>query len=422
MNVLVLGSGGREHAIAWKIAQSKHLNKLYVAPGNPGTAYLAENIDIKLDDFARLAEFCIQSKIDYLLVGPEVPLVDGIADYFLQNQSTKHIFVIGPNKESAQLEGSKDFAKDFMLRHKIPTARYKSFSKSSITRAYDFLDTLTPPYVLKADGLAAGKGVLIMNDLDETKSALSEMLNGRFGVAGEIVVIEEFLDGIELSFFVLTDGNDYVILPEAKDYKRIGEGDTGLNTGGMGAVSPVSFVDKDLLQKIEQKIVIPTMAGLKKDDMKYVGFIFIGLMIVENEPYVIEYNVRLGDPETEVILPRLKTDLLEIFEAIKTNQLNTIKIEFEDKKAATVVLVSKGYPEAYNNAKNIEIDTIENSIVFHAGTKYIDEELVTNGGRVFVITSLAENIKLALDSSYKNIENINFEGKRYRKDIGFDLE
>jgi phosphoribosylamine--glycine ligase len=422
MKVLVLGSGGREHAFVWKLSQSKKITKLYAAPGNPGTASFAENVEIGVNDFKSLAEFCHTNHIEMVLVGPEAPLVEGIVDYFAQNENTRNIFIIGPNKESAQLEGSKDFAKDFMMRHKIPTARYKSFSQSNKQDAIPFLESLNSPYVLKADGLAAGKGVLIINDLDEAKNALEEMLSGRFGEAGDIVVIEEFLNGIEVSVFIITDGTDYMLLPEAKDYKRIGEGDTGLNTGGMGAVSPVSFVDRELMSKIESRIIQPTIQGLKKDDMEYLGFIFIGLMVVANEPYVIEYNARMGDPETEVVIPRLKTDLFDIFIALKNKELYTIQPEFEAQTAVTVVMVSEGYPEDYPKGRKIELGQLTDSILFHSGTKILNEQLVTNGGRVMAITSLAKNKKEALNISYKNIQFVNYDGKNYRSDIGFDLD
>jgi len=421
MNVLVLGSGGREHALAWKIASSKHLSKLFVAPGNPGTNLIATNVNIGVNDFVALAEFALKNNIECIVVGPENPLVDGIVDFFAEGEHTKNILVVGPNKESAQLEGSKDFAKDFMLRHKIPTARYKSFSKSTMQAACDFLETLNNPYVLKADGLAGGKGVLILKDLDQAKEALKQMVDGKFGNASEIVVIEEFLDGIEMSYFVFTDGTDYVILPEAKDYKRIGENDTGLNTGGMGAVSPVPFADSLLLSKIEERIVKPTIAGLKKDQMNYFGFIFIGLMIVDNEPFVIEYNVRLGDPETEVILPRLNSDLLEMFLDAKKNKLNEYKCSFLDDTAVTVMLVSGGYPEEYQTGMPVTIAENYTAMLFHAGTKFNNDTIVSSGGRVMAVSAMAENMPTALAISYENIGKIHFDGMYFRRDIGFDL-
>jgi phosphoribosylamine--glycine ligase len=421
MNVLVLGSGGREHALAWKMASSKHLSKLFVAPGNPGTFGFANNVNIGVNDFVALADFALKNNIECIVVGPENPLVEGIVDFFAEGEHTKNILVVGPNKESAQLEGSKDFAKDFMLRHKIPTARYKSFSKSTMQAACDFLDTLQAPYVLKADGLAGGKGVLILTDLDHAKDALKQMVDGKFGNASEIVVIEEFLDGIEMSYFVFTDGTDYVILPEAKDYKRIGEKDTGLNTGGMGAVSPVPFADSEMLAKIEDRIVKPTIAGLKKDQMKYFGFIFIGLMIVDNEPFVIEYNVRLGDPETEVILPRMNSDLLEMFLLAKTNKLNEYKISISSDTAVTVMIVSGGYPEDYQIGRPISVPAVSDALLFHAGTKFCENNIVSNGGRVLAVSAMADNMQKALAISYQNIGKMHFDEMYFRRDIGFDL-
>ncbi len=422
MRVLLLGSGGREHAFAWKLNESRHLTKLFAAPGNAGTAEIAENIAINPCDFEAIKDFVINKSVDMVVVGPEDPLVNGIHDFFLSHKELQHIPVIGPCKQGARLEGSKDFAKEFMLRHNIPTAGYKSITKQNIAEGLEFLETLKAPYVLKADGLAAGKGVLIINDIEEAKTALQEMLNGRFGVAGNCVVIEEFLKGIELSVFVLTDGSSYKILAEAKDYKRIGEGDTGLNTGGMGAVSPVPFARGEFLEKVEQQVVIPTVNGLKKDNIPYQGFIFIGLMNVNGNPYVIEYNVRMGDPETEAVLPRIKSDLLELFTAVSKKELHKADIELDSRTVTTVMLTAGGYPESYNKGDEITgLEKAEDSIIFHAGTKAENGKIVTSGGRVIAVSSFGENIKEALQKSFKNAENINFNGKYYRKDIGFDL-
>ncbi len=423
MNILVLGSGGREHTFAWKIAQSEHCNKLFVAPGNSGTANIATNLNISVTDFEAIKKAVIENEIELVVVGPEDPLVQGIHDFFLQDEDLKHVAVIGPQKASAELEGSKEFAKEFMMRHNIPTAAYQSFTKDNVEEGYKFLETLNPPYVLKADGLAAGKGVLIINDLSEAKAELKRMLvDAKFGDASTKVVIEEFLDGIELSCFVLTDGKDYKILPTAKDYKRIGEGDTGLNTGGMGAVSPVPFATDQFLSKIENQIVRPTVEGLKKDNLPYVGFIFIGLIKVGDDPKVIEYNVRMGDPETEVVLPRLKTDLVEIFQAMANQTLSGVTIEIDERAATTVMLVSGGYPEAYEKGKEISgIDKIGDSLVFHAGAKYQGDKVVTSGGRVIAITSYGNTYQEAIKKSYQSIENLHFDKMYYRKDIGFDL-
>lgn len=423
MNVLILGSGGREHAIAWKINQSNLLNKLYIAPGNAGTAEVGTNLNIQPTNFNEIKQAVIQYKISLVIVGPEDPLVKGIHDYFLADEILKDVIVIGPQKLAAQLEGSKEFAKKFMVKHNIPTAKYESFTVESLEEGYEFLETLKAPYVLKADGLAAGKGVLILSDLQKAKDELKEMLsNQKFGNASSKVVIEEFLDGIELSCFVLTDGTSYVNLPHAKDYKRIGEGDTGLNTGGMGAISPVPFASKEFLDKVEKQVIIPTINGLKKDKIPYKGFIFFGLIMVNNEPKVIEYNCRMGDPETEVVIPRIKSDLLELFIATGQNKLNTKKIEFTSESAATVMLVSGGYPEAYEKGKEIKgISAVENSIIFQAGTTFNNDKVVTNGGRVLAVTSYGENFKEALNKSYQNIEKIHFDKLNFRKDIGFDL-
>ena len=423
MTILILGSGGREHTFAWKINQSPLCQTLYVAPGNSGTAQIAVNVNIKVTDFNTIKDFVLEKKIDMVVIGPEDPLVQGIHDFFLNDVDLKHVSVIGPEKAAAQLEGSKEFAKEFMYRHNIPTAAYKSFTKDNVEEGYVFLETLKPPYVLKADGLAAGKGVLIINDLDEAKAELKLMLvEAKFGNASTKVVIEEFLDGIELSCFVLTDGKHYKILPTAKDYKRIGEGDTGLNTGGMGAVSPVPFADEAFMQKIEKHVVKPTIQGLQNDGLPYKGFVFIGLIKIGEDPFVIEYNVRMGDPETEVVLPRLKNDLVEIFKAISNEKLNDIDIEIDQQAAATVMLVSGGYPEAYEKGKVITgIKAIKDSIVFHAGAKLDNGNIVTSGGRVMAITSFGDTHQEALKKSYQSIEKLHFDKMYYRKDIGFDL-
>ncbi|PCJ27223.1 MAG: phosphoribosylamine--glycine ligase [Flavobacteriales bacterium] len=422
MNVLILGSGGREHAFAWKIAQSPKLTTLFIAPGNAGTTQVGTNVEIGVNDFAAIKEFVLSNKIEIVVVGPEDPLVNGIHDYFLVDEQLKNIGVIGPKKDGAMLEGSKEFSKIFMEKHGIPTAKYQSFTTENLEKGYAFLETLTPPYVLKADGLAAGKGVLILDDLVAAKTELANMTNGKFGDASATVVIEEFLQGIELSVFVLTDGESYKILPSAKDYKRIGEGDTGLNTGGMGAISPVPFADEDYLQKVEDLVVKPTIAGLRADGIDYKGFIFIGLMNDNGNPSVVEYNVRMGDPETEVVIPRIKSDLLELFEGVANQTLHEKTFEVDERIATTVMLVSGGYPESYEKGKVITgIDAIENSIPFHAGTKQEGENIVTSGGRVLALTSFGKDIKEALSLSFANAEKVNFENKNYRKDIGFDL-
>jgi len=422
MNVLLLGSGGREHAIAWKISQSVKLKKLYIAPGNAGTEELGQNVDLNISDFQNIKNFVLDNNVQMLIVGPEQVLVDGIADYFQNEPSLKDIFVIGPLKAGAILEGSKDFAKEFMYKYKIPTARYKSFKKETLNDGIIFLESLKAPYVLKADGLAAGKGVLILRNLDEAKDSLEEMLSGQFGDASNTVVIEEFLDGIELSVFVITDGNSYKILPSAKDYKRIGEGDTGLNTGGMGAVSPVPFASDDFMQKIENRVIKPTINGLKKEGIKYKGFIFLGLIKVNDEPFVIEYNVRLGDPETEVVIPRIKSDLLDLFHHVGRETLENYALETDSRSCCTVMLVSGGYPGSYEKGKKIlGLENINESILFHAGTKRLDGEIKSNGGRVIAISSYGVDYKKALQKSYKTADKIDFEGKYFRKDIGFDL-
>ncbi len=423
MNILILGSGGRECTLAWKLAQSNKIKNLFIAPGNAGTSDYGENLDLNPNDFEAVKKEVLEHNIQMVIVGPEDPLVNGIHDFFLSDDALKNIPVIGPQKYAAQLEGSKEFAKKFMYRHNIPTAKYKSFTVETLEKGFDFLETLDAPYVLKADGLAAGKGVLILNDLQEAKDELKEMLtNKKFGDASTKVVIEEFLDGIEMSTFVLTDGKNYVILPNAKDYKRIGEGDKGLNTGGMGAISPVPFADKEFLNKVEERIIKPTINGFKKDNISYVGFVFIGLIKVNNEPLVIEYNVRMGDPETEVVIPRIKSDLTDLFIATAEKKLDTFKLEVDERSATTIMLVSGGYPEAYEKNKEISgLDSVEDSIVFHAGTTLKNDKVVSSGGRVLAITSYGEDFKQALTQSYKNIEKIKFDQMNYRTDIGFDL-
>lgn len=423
MTILLLGSGGREHALAHKIVQSKHCSRLFIAPGNAGTQKLAQNVNMNPNDFDAVKDFCLKNDVKMVVVGPEDPLVNGIYDFFKNDELLHHIPVIGPSKLGATLEGSKEFAKKFLVKNNIPTAQYESFTKENIEEGLLFLEKLNPPYVLKADGLAAGKGVLILNDLAEAKAELSEMLlNQKFGGASAKVVIEEFLEGIELSCFVLTDGKNYKILPTAKDYKRIGEGDTGLNTGGMGAVSPVPFVDEILMKKIEERIVKPTIQGLQNDNIEYKGFVFIGLIKVKEEPFVIEYNVRMGDPETEVVIPRLKTDLVELFLALKQQSLDKIELEVDPRSATTVMVVSGGYPEDYQKGKEISgLENVQDSIVFHAGTKFDKEKIVTSGGRVLAFTSFGSDFKEALKTSYENIEKIHFENMYFRKDIGFDL-
>jgi phosphoribosylamine--glycine ligase len=423
MNVLILGSGGREHAFAWKIAKSSSCNRLFIAPGNAGTAEVGTNINIEVNDFESIKKFVLTENIELVLVGPEDPLVNGIYNFFKEDKQLMNISLIGPSKEGAQLEGSKQFAKEFMFRHNIPTAKYQAFSKDNLAEGYAFLESLEAPYVLKADGLAAGKGVLILNDLQEAKDELKAMVaDAKFGAASSTVVIEEFLDGIELSVFVLTDGDSYKILPSAKDYKRIGEGNTGLNTGGMGAISPVPFADRFYIEKVEREIIKPTVEGLKKDNIEYKGFIFIGLINVKGEPKVIEYNVRMGDPENEVVIPRIKSDLLNLLKGIGDGTFSEKDLEIREEVATTIMLVSGGYPEAYEKGKKITgIEKVNNSIVFHAGTKQEGEVVKTNGGRVIALTSFGENMNDSLKKSFDSAEKIAFEGKYFRKDIGFDL-
>jgi phosphoribosylamine--glycine ligase len=422
MKILILGSGGREHALTWKLAQSKKVDRIFIGPGNAGTSDYGTNLNINPLNFQEVKKAVLDNKIDIVLVGPEAPLVEGIHDFFLDDNDLKNIPVIGPDKSAARLEGSKDFAKAFLTRHKIPTAAYKSFDKSTLNEVPRFLETLNPPYVIKADGLAAGKGVLIIDNIIEAENEVKDILSGKFGAAGEVVVIEQFLKGIELSVFIITDGKSYILLPEAKDYKRIGEGDTGLNTGGMGAVSPVPFAVEQFMDKVKLRIIEPTMKGLAEEAIIYKGFIFFGLINVAGDPYVIEYNARLGDPESEVIIPRIKSDLFDLIEGVAMGDLSTRKIEIDNRYVTTVMLVSGGYPGDYEKGKQISgLGNAEGSVVFHAGTKSDSEKVITAGGRVLAVSSWGNSMKDALTKSYSNVSRLNFEGVYYRKDIGFDL-
>ena len=422
MNVLILGSGGREHALAWKIAMSTKLTKLFIAPGNAGTSDYGTNLQINVEDFYGIKDAVLKHNINLVIVGPEIPLVAGIHDFFLADQDLKSVPVIGPTKQGAKLEGSKDFSKGFMVKYNIPTAAYRSFTAETLEEGFRFLETLKAPYVLKADGLAAGKGVLILNDHDEARRELREMLSGKFGKAGNTVVIEEFLSGIECSVFILSDGKDYLLLPEAKDYKRIGKGDTGLNTGGMGAVSPVSFADKIFMSKVEERIIKPTVEGLKTEGITYVGFIFIGIIKVDGEPMVIEYNARMGDPETEAVMPRIKNDFLEVLIACGKGEISTQKIITDERAVCSVMMVAGGYPGDYEKGDVITgIDEVRDSIVFHAGTKKSGNEIITNGGRVIAVSSYGSDLSEAMNKSYQSVEKIKFKGRYWRPDIGMDL-
>lgn len=422
MNVLIIGSGGREHALGWKISQSPLLKHLFFAPGNPGTTLLGDNLDVQPGDFVAIRREVLENEIDLVVVGPEVPLVEGIHDFFLADINLQHVKVIGPAKSGARLEGSKDFAKGFMMRHKIPTARYASFTRDTLMKGYSFLEMLRPPYVLKADGLAAGKGVVIPDNLYEAKHLLGEMVNGKFGSAGDTVVIEEFLSGTELSVFVLTDGKDYLLLPEAKDYKRVGESNTGLNTGGMGAVSPVPFAGTEFMEKVEERIIRPTIRGIREEGMDYKGFIFFGLISCDGEPYVIEYNVRMGDPETEVVMPRIGCDFLDLLVAAANGNLGEKEMVTLGQTAAAVMLVSGGYPGEFVKGKVITgYDQVTDPILFHAGTKLEFGKLKTSGGRVMAVTGVGPTMKEALEVCYEGARTIEYEGKVYRSDIGFDL-
>ena len=424
MNILIIGSGAREHAFCWKLKESNGVEKIYVAPGNAGTLKVAENLDIDILNFNELKNTIIEHSVDLVIVGPEIPLIEGIVDFINNEPELNTVLVVGPSKAGAMLEGSKDFSKEFMFKHNIPTAKYKSFNQTTLNKGLDYLDSVSAPYVLKADGPAAGKGVLIIDDLKEAKQELTNMLkNNKFGASGHNVVVEEFLDGIELSCFVLTDGNSYKILPYAKDYKRIGEGDKGLNTGGMGAISPVPFADKKFLDKVEKRIIIPTINGLKSDNLPYKGFVFIGLIMVEKEPYVIEYNVRMGDPETQVVLPRIKSDFLDLMISTANESLSSCEMEILDDTYSNVVMVAGGYPEAYEKGNVITgiPENSEETIIFQAGTKTVNTNVVTNGGRVLSVVSKGTDHKRALSKSYEVVDKINYKDKNYRKDIGFDL-
>ena len=426
MNILILGAGGREHALAWKLAQSKHTDKLFIAPGNAGTKELGTNLPIDINDFSDVKKAVIEKEIDMVIVGPEVPLVNGIHDKFANDKALKNVPVIGPKSNGAMLEGSKDFAKEFMLKYNIPTAAYQTFDETNLEDGYKFLESLTAPYVLKADGLAAGKGVLILNDLELAKSELQKMIvDSKFGDASTKVVIEEFLEGIELSVFVLTDGTSYITLPEAKDYKRIGEGDTGLNTGGMGSISPVSFASPEFMKKVENQVIIPTVEGLKTEGIEYNGFIFFGLIKVGDEPFVIEYNCRMGDPEAESVIPRIKSDLVEAFQAVANGTLGEYEIEFDERHSAAIMLVSGGYPDAYEKGKIISgIENLKDCILFHAGTEtdISTSEVKTSGGRVLAVCAYGDSMELALETAYEKVALIDFEDKYFRSDIGFDLK
>lgn len=422
MNILILGSGGREHAMAWKIAQSKKLTNLFIAPGNAGTATLGTNLEIATEDFNAVKRAVLNHNISMVVVGPEAPLVAGVYDFFLNDNELKHVHVIGPSLEGAKLEGSKDFAKLFMQKYSIPTAGFRTFLEYTLSEGKQYLTKVSPPYVLKADGLAAGKGVLILNDLKEAQEELEKMIMGKFGEASRRVVVEEFLSGVELSVFVLTDGEGYVVLPEAKDYKRIGEGDTGLNTGGMGAVSPVPFATKEFMEKVESRIILPTIEGLKREQISYKGFIFFGLINVNGDPYVIEYNVRMGDPETEAVLPRITNDFVELLQATAEGRLKEVSLEIDRQTVTTVMMVAGGYPGEYEKGKKITgLSNVTDSIVFHAGTRMEGDAVLTNGGRVLAVSSFGSSMQESLQKSYKNGEKIEFEGKNFRKDIGFDL-
>ncbi len=422
MNLLILGSGGREHALTWKLAQSKKVSRIFIAPGNAGTSVSGTNLDVDPGKFHDVKDIVIKHKIDIVVVGPEALLVDGIHDFFLSDPDIRNIPVIGPDKSAARLEGSKDFAKEFLIRNNIPTAAYRSFNKETAAGVRSFLNTLTPPYVIKADGLAAGKGVLIIEKIDEAEKEVISILNGKFGKAGDKVVIEQFLKGIELSVFIITDGKTYKLLPEAKDYKRVGEGDTGLNTGGMGAVSPVPFADDVFMDKVRKRIIDPTVKGLAKENISYKGFIFFGLINVNGEPFVIEYNARLGDPESEVVIPRIKSDMFELIEGVAKGDLQNWTLEIDDRYATTVMAVSGGYPGDYDKGKVITgIDAVNESVVFHAGTRSKGDEIVTSGGRVLAVTSWGSSVKEALKVSYQNLSFIKFDGIYFRRDIGFDL-
>lgn len=422
MNILILGSGGREHALTWKLAQSKKVSRIFIGPGNAGTSELGTNLKLDPENFAEVKTAVLENRIEMVIVGPEAPLTLGIHDFFMNDDLLRNIPVIGPGKAAAQLEGSKDFAKAFLTRHNIPTALYKSFDKTNVKEAYKFLTTLSPPYVIKADGLAAGKGVVIVNRIPEAEKEIEAMLNGKFGAAGQKVVIEQFLKGIELSVFIITDGLSYKLLPEAKDYKRIGVGDTGLNTGGMGAVSPVSFADDEFMEKVKHKIIDPTIKGLAAEGIVYKGFIFFGLINVKGDPFVIEYNCRLGDPESEVIIPRITTDLFDLMEGVANGDLAGRTIEIDKRFVTTVMLVSGGYPGTYDKGKPIHgLTNTGGSVVFHSGTKKDGDNVITSGGRVLAVSSWGSSMKEALAVSYRNAAKLDFEGRYYRTDIGFDL-